>query len=122
MEGQRHMPVLGVVGKFLVKTIGLSLFQQELPLVTITVLLLKKEFIDSIGDKLNMADWGLITIGVFTDFHFYNTNGQLINTVDVVERGEGQINVFGSDLSTGIYTYTLVADGKIIASKKMMKQ
>ncbi len=54
--------------------------------------------------------------------HFYNTNGQLINTVDVVERGEGQINVFGSDLSTGIYTYTLVADGKIVASKKMMKQ
>jgi hypothetical protein len=29
--------------------------------------------------------------------------------------------VFANDLSSGIYTYTLVADGKIVATKKMMK-
>ncbi|MCB9188854.1 MAG: tail fiber domain-containing protein [Flavobacteriales bacterium] len=53
--------------------------------------------------------------------HFYNLEGQLINTVDVNEFGNGQLKVFGSDLSSGVYSYTLVADGKIIATKKMVK-
>ncbi|MBU3658738.1 MAG: T9SS type A sorting domain-containing protein [Flavobacteriales bacterium] len=54
--------------------------------------------------------------------HFYDANGKLINSVDVLERGLGQLNVFANDLSTGVYTYTLVADGQIVATKKMMKQ
>ena len=54
--------------------------------------------------------------------HFYNGEGKLIQSVEVVERGLGSLTVFGSDLSTGIYTYTLVADGQIVATKKMMKQ
>lgn len=53
--------------------------------------------------------------------HFYNLEGQLINTVEVNEFGNGQLKVFGSDLSSGTYTYTLVADGKVIATKKMVK-
>ncbi|MES2592930.1 MAG: hypothetical protein V4608_13695 [Bacteroidota bacterium] len=31
-------------------------------------------------------------------------------------------NVFASDLSSGIYTYTLVVDGKVVEAKKMIKQ
>ena len=54
--------------------------------------------------------------------HFYDANGKLINSVEVEERGLGQLNVFANDLSTGVYTYTLVADGQIVATKKMMKQ
>jgi hypothetical protein len=54
--------------------------------------------------------------------HFYDANGKLINSVEVQERGLGQLNVFANDLSTGMYTYTLVADGQIVATKKMMKQ
>lgn len=53
--------------------------------------------------------------------HFYNASGALIKVVDINERGPGQLNVFGSDLSTGIYTYTLVADDQIVATKKMQK-
>lgn len=53
---------------------------------------------------------------------FYDAFGKLINVVDINERGEGQLNVFASDLSTGIYTYSLVADGKVVATKRMMKQ
>ncbi|MBL7897551.1 MAG: tail fiber domain-containing protein, partial [Crocinitomicaceae bacterium] len=52
---------------------------------------------------------------------FYDQSGKLIQAVDISERGLGQLNVFGSDLSTGIYTYTLVADGIIVSSKKMVK-
>ncbi len=54
--------------------------------------------------------------------HFYDANGRFMNSVDVTERGLGSVTVFGSDLSTGIYTYSLVADGQVVATKKMMKQ
>ncbi|TSJ46729.1 tail fiber domain-containing protein [Fluviicola chungangensis] len=54
--------------------------------------------------------------------HFYDGNGRFMNSVDVIERGLGSVTVFGSDLSTGVYTYTLVADGQVVATKKMMKQ
>lgn len=54
--------------------------------------------------------------------HFYDGNGRFMNSVEVVERGLGSVTVFGSDLSTGVYTYTLVADGQVVATKKMMKQ
>ena len=53
--------------------------------------------------------------------HFYNMSGQLIKIVDITTRGAGRMNVFGSDLSTGTYTYTLVADGKIVDTKRMVK-
>jgi len=53
--------------------------------------------------------------------HFYNQEGRIIQTVDVFERGLGSVTVFGADLSSGVYTYTLVADGQIVATKKMMK-
>lgn len=54
--------------------------------------------------------------------HFYDGQGKLINSVEIAERGNGQLNVFANDLSTGVYTYSLVADGKVVATKKMMKQ
>ena len=53
---------------------------------------------------------------------FYNVSGKLIQSVDLNEKGKGSLNVFSSDLSNGIYTYTLVVDGKIIETKKMVKQ
>jgi len=52
---------------------------------------------------------------------FYNAKGQLINSVDISTRGRGQINVFGEDLSSGIYSYTLVTDGGVVLTKKMVK-
>lgn len=54
--------------------------------------------------------------------HFYDGNGRLIQTLEIAERGLGAVTVFGSDLSSGTYTYTLVADGTVVATKKMMKQ
>jgi hypothetical protein len=54
--------------------------------------------------------------------HFYDGNGRLIQTLEIAERGLGAVTVFGSDLSSGTYTYTLVAVGAVVATKKMMKQ
>ncbi len=52
---------------------------------------------------------------------FYNAQGKLIQSVELSQKGKGSINVFAQDLSTGIYTYTLVADGQIVETKKMIK-
>jgi len=52
----------------------------------------------------------------------YNNIGQVIKTVDVRTKGKGQLNVFAGDLSSGIYTYSLVLDGKTVETKKMVKQ
>ncbi len=53
---------------------------------------------------------------------FYNALGQIIQTVDIKTRGKGKVNVFSSDLSSGLYHYTLIADGKVIDSKKMVRE
>ena len=53
--------------------------------------------------------------------HFYTNAGIIINSLTITERGNGEIRVFAEDLSSGLYTYSLVADGKIVATKKMVK-
>jgi hypothetical protein len=53
---------------------------------------------------------------------FYNSQGKLIQSTDLSQKGSGQLNVFASDLSNGIYTYTLIVDNQVIESKKMIKQ
>lgn len=52
---------------------------------------------------------------------FYNSDGKLINSMELTERGKGSLNVFANDLSNGIYTYTLVVDGKVVDSKRMIR-
>ena len=53
---------------------------------------------------------------------FYNNQGNVLRIVELNEKGKGELNVFAADLSSGIYTYTLIADGKVIETKKMIKQ
>lgn len=53
---------------------------------------------------------------------FTSSTGSIINTVIINERGAGELEVYSSELSKGLYTYTLVCDGKVISSKKMVKQ
>lgn len=52
---------------------------------------------------------------------FYDNQGVILKIVDVNEKGAGQLNVYAADLSSGSYTYSLIADGKLIETKKMVK-
>jgi hypothetical protein len=52
---------------------------------------------------------------------FYNSKGNVINTVEINTKGEGSLFVYGFDLSSGIYTYSLLVDGKVVETKKMIK-
>ena len=53
---------------------------------------------------------------------FYTNNGTILKTIEVTERGAGSVVVYASNLSEGLYSYTLIADGKIIDTKKMICQ
>ncbi len=52
---------------------------------------------------------------------FLEPSGKIIKTVDLTDKGKGQLNVFANDLTSGIYTYSLIVDGQVIETKKMIK-
>lgn len=56
----------------------------------------------------------------FAQIIFSNNYGKIIKTVDITAPGQGSIVVYASNLSSGIYNYSLIIDGKIIETKKMV--
>ncbi|WP_375181508.1 T9SS type A sorting domain-containing protein [Chryseobacterium sp.] len=50
----------------------------------------------------------------------YNASGQVMKTISLKEKGNGSINLSG--MRGGSYVYSLIADGKIADSKKMLIQ
>ena len=50
----------------------------------------------------------------------YDLSGKQIKSIPVSERGETNITVYASDLSAGMYIYTLVVDGKVVVTRRMI--
>jgi len=50
----------------------------------------------------------------------YDMSGKQVQAIPVNERGETNITVYASDLSAGMYIYTLVVDGKVAVTRKMI--
>jgi hypothetical protein len=72
-------------------------------------------------------DQTIIAYEIKTDFNsamimFTDMNGEVIKEVPIKEKGKGQLNVFASDLTSGIYTYYIIVDGKTLITKKMIKE
>lgn len=42
---------------------------------------------------------------------FYDNNGRVLKSVPVIERGASSLLVYASNLSSGTYIYSLIADG-----------
>jgi hypothetical protein len=57
----------------------------------------------------------------FAQIIFTDNYGRIMKTVDITVSGNGTIKVYASNLSSGIYTYSLVVDGKVVETKKMMR-
>ncbi len=75
------------------------------------------------GSYANLSGGGFITDDVNkAQIIFYDNSGTVLKTVDINDKGAGQINVYAPDLSSGVYSYSLIADGKLIETKKMVKQ
>ncbi len=49
-----------------------------------------------------------------------NLNGQMVKEIPLNERGLLQVEIGRSELAAGIYNYSLLADRKLIDTKKMV--
>ena len=54
-------------------------------------------------------------------FCIYDYNGRQIQSRSISERGDVRIVVDGNSLVAGIYLYSLIADGNLVDTKRMVK-
>lgn len=57
---------------------------------------------------------------VDADLYIYDMNGKQIDTYPITERGATSITIEGHSLEAGMYLYTLIADGQVIDTKRMI--
>ncbi|MBK8876255.1 MAG: tail fiber domain-containing protein [Bacteroidetes bacterium] len=53
---------------------------------------------------------------------FYDHSGKVLQKFDISHRGAGSLTVYGEDLTSGVYTYSLIIDGENHQTKRMVKQ
>ena len=51
----------------------------------------------------------------------YDNKGNLVKKIDLQARGEGNVTLYTSSLQKGIYTYSIIADGKKMETKTMIR-
>lgn len=54
------------------------------------------------------------------NLYIYNMNGEQITEFVITERGTTSVTIDGGSLSAGMYLYSLVADGQVIDTKRMI--
>lgn len=52
--------------------------------------------------------------------YVYDMNGVQLKSYLITEKGNGNITIQGSELTAGMYLYALIADGKVIDTKRMI--
>jgi len=52
--------------------------------------------------------------------HIYDLNGVELKSYVINQKGKGNFIVEGNSLKAGMYLYTLICDGREIATKKMI--
>jgi hypothetical protein len=52
--------------------------------------------------------------------YVYNMNGEQLNNYAISTKGKGSIVINGSEYNAGMYLYALIADGKVIDTKRMI--
>lgn len=52
--------------------------------------------------------------------YVYDMNDGQLKSISVPERGKGTVTIQGSEFNAGLYLYALIADGKVIDTKRMI--
>src|SRR6185437_5340222 len=73
----------------------------------------------SVGTKIN---YYLHEGTMGANIVFYDTYGNMIKTVQLSQTGNGTLNITPDNLSNGIYSYSLIVNGAVIDTKKMLLQ
>ena len=53
-------------------------------------------------------------------FMIYDMSGKQIKQININERGKTSVNITSEGLAAGMYLYSLIADGKVISTKRMI--
>jgi hypothetical protein len=53
---------------------------------------------------------------------FYDTYGNQMKTIELSQTGNGTLNITSDKLTSGIYSYSLILNGKVIDTKRMVLQ
>ncbi len=56
----------------------------------------------------------------FATVMIYNLEGKQMKNIQVQDRGKVSVKISGSELSAGMYLYALIADGKVVDTKRMI--
>jgi hypothetical protein len=56
-----------------------------------------------------------------TKINIYSERGEIIKSIPVTEKGNGQIILNVADLASGAYQYRLVVNGQVVATKQMIR-
>lgn len=59
-----------------------------------------------------------LPLGSKGEIKIFNQTGNLVKTLIANQSGQSKLNAF--DLNAGIYSYTLIVDGRIVNTKKMV--
>lgn len=71
------------------------------------------------------SESSVITLNVPEDtksasIYVYDLSGKQVKSIPVNQRGETDITVYASDLQEGMFVYSLVVDGTVVATRRMM--
>ncbi|MGB4414985.1 MAG: T9SS type A sorting domain-containing protein, partial [Paludibacter sp.] len=62
----------------------------------------------------------LPTMTANASIYVYDMNGIQLKSYPITEKGKGNVIIQGSELNAGMYLYALIADGKVIDTKRMI--
>ena len=71
-------------------------------------------------DQLTQIDYFLPENTNSAFIYIYNMDGIQIKSIPINIFGNSYITIYGSELKAGMYMYTLIADGKVIGTKRMI--
>jgi hypothetical protein len=109
----------GIVKQFRNKFIGCPLDITGRELSSEDKVVLRQNIPNPFNDKTVIYYFIPETVNQAQIFVF-DPMGIVVKKVDIKAKGEGSISFYGSGLKNGGYTYSIVADGKLIDTKKMI--
>jgi len=94
--------------------------KQTVELRDVTTIILRQNVPNPFAEETDIT-YVLPTTVKSAKILIFDKSGNVLKTVELKERGEGTLHVYAPDLSSGTYSYSLIADGKVIDTKTMVK-
>jgi len=67
-----------------------------------------------------VIDYYLLEQSTTASIQVNDLTGRIVKSFPLLEKGQGKLTIQKSELSKGVYTYSLIVDNKLIATKKMV--